>query len=73
MTPTDRPAQLVLNLSGGSIPEATLIFKDEGRQDGHVNGPLAPGSQIQFRGIPVAFTREPFMLTFEVNTAAAKP
>lgn len=71
-TPTDRPAQLVLNLSGGSTPEATLIFKD-GRQDGHLNGPLAPGSQIQFRGIPVAFTREPFMLTFEVNTAAAKP
>lgn len=71
-TPTDRPAQLVLNLSGDSVPEATLIFKD-GRQDGHLNGPLAPGSQIQFRGIPVAFTREPFMLTFDVNTAAAKP
>ena len=71
-TPTDRPGQLVLNLSGGGTPEATVIFKD-GRQDGHLNGPLAPGSQIQFRGIPVAFTREPFMLTFEVNTAAAKP
>lgn len=72
-TPTDRPAQLVLNLSGGSTPDATLIFKDQSGRDGHLNGPLAPGSQIQFRGIPVAFTREPFMLKFDVNTAAAKP
>lgn len=75
-TPTDRPAQLALNLSGGSTPEVTLILTDEsGRlsQPGHLNGPLAPGSQIQFRGVPVAFTREPFMLTFEVNTATAKP
>ena len=72
-TPTDRPAQLVLNLSGDRIPEATLLFRNENRQDGHLDGPLAPGSQIQFRGVPVAFTREPFMLTFEVNTAAAKP
>lgn len=71
-TPANQPAQLILNLSGGSTPEVTLIFKDERRQDSHLNGPLAPGSQVQFRGIPVAFTREPFMLTFEVGTAPAK-
>ena len=68
-TPADQPSELLVNLSGGDSPEVTLKLTDEsGRlsQVGHLNGPLAPGSQIQFRGVPVAFTREPFMLTFEV-------
>lgn len=75
-TPNDHPAQLVLNLSGGSTPEVTLILTDESgglSRPGHLNGPLAPGSQIQFRGVPVAFTREPFMLTLEVSSVPTKP
>jgi len=66
------PAELVVNLSGDNTPEVTLVLKDERNHAAHLNGPLAPGSQIQFRGVPVAFTREPFMLTFDVETVPPK-
>jgi hypothetical protein len=39
---------------------------DNNRKDSHVNGPIMRGSQIQFEGIPVEFTQNPFMLTFHV-------
>lgn len=67
-TPEGQPTTLVLAMSDGTTPEVTLQFKDNNGKDSHINGPLFHGSQIQFEGIPVAFTKNPFMLTFDVTT-----
>jgi hypothetical protein len=65
--PKDQPRVLVLAMS--ATPEVTLTFKDSKWNDSHVTGPLIPGSQIQFEGVPISFTKEPFMVTFAVSTA----
>jgi hypothetical protein len=53
-------------MSDGITPEVTLHLKDNNLKDSHINGPLMRGSQIQFEGVPAAFTQNPFMLTFDV-------
>ena len=68
--PSDQPSTLVLSMSDGITPEVTLRMKDNNGKDSHVNGPLMRGSQIQFEGVPVAFTQNPFMLTFDVTTGS---
>jgi hypothetical protein len=65
-TPNDQPSTLVLSMSDGITPEVTLHLKDNNWKDSHINGPLMRGSQIQFEGVPKAFTQNPFMLTFDV-------
>jgi hypothetical protein len=65
--PVAQPAVLIVAISDAKTPEATLRFKDSEWKDTHLNGPLMPGSMIQFEGVPVAFKKEPFMLTFEVS------
>jgi len=67
-TPTDQPSTLLLSMSDGITPEVTLHLTDNNGRESHLNGPLMPGSQIQFEGIPVSFTQNPFMLTFDVTT-----
>jgi hypothetical protein len=66
-TPNDQPSTLVLSMSDGITPEVTLHLKDNDWKDSHINGPLMRGSQIQFEGVPIAFTQNPFMLTFDVR------
>jgi len=69
--PNDRPSTLVLSMSDGITPEVTLHLKDDNnRKDGHINGPIMRGSQIQFEGVPMAFNQNPFMLTFDVLLGA---
>jgi hypothetical protein len=65
--PVAQPAVLIVAISDAKTPEATLRFKDSEWKDTHLNGPLMPGSMIQFEGVPVASKKEPFMLTFEVS------
>ena len=72
-TPEEQPGTLVLSMSDGMTPEVTLRFKDDNGKEGHLNGPLVPGSEIRFEGVPVAFTQNPFMLTFEVSTTPPIP
>jgi hypothetical protein len=72
-TPEDQPGALVLSMSDGATPEVTLRVKDDNGKDSHLNGPLMPGSEIRFEGMPVAFTQNPFMLTLEVSTAPQTP
>jgi hypothetical protein len=60
-TPADHPTEFLVAMAGNSHPEVTL--KVYGRQK-----PLAPGTPIWFDGIGEAFTSEPFMLTFRVET-----
>jgi len=67
--PKEQPHVLVLAMSDRTTAEVTLTFKDSKWNDSHVTGPLIPGSQIQFEGVPISFTKEPFMVTFAVSTA----
>jgi hypothetical protein len=60
-TPNEQPNTLVLSMSDGITEEVTLHLKDNKWKDSHVNGPLIRGSQIQFEGVPIAFTQNPFM------------
>ena len=65
--PKEQPRVLVLAISDRSTPEVTLRFKDSKWNDSHITGPLIPGSLIQFEGVAISFTKEPFMVTFEVS------
>jgi tetratricopeptide (TPR) repeat protein len=58
--PAIRPKELILDLDGGNTPEVTLKLETP------LPGKAAPGTEIQFEGIPSAFTKDPFMLTFDV-------
>jgi hypothetical protein len=71
-TPKEQPSILVLSLTDGITPEVTLHLTDNNGRESHLNGPLIRGSQIQFEGIPVSFTQNPFMLTFDVTTDPKK-
>lgn len=71
-TPSQQPSTLVLGISDASTPEVTLQLKNGNGQDDHFNGPLMIGSQVQFGGIPVAFTQNPFMLTFVAIISSAR-
>jgi len=72
-TPEDQPSVLTIGISDRSTPEITLRLKDEEGKDAHLNGPIMRGSEIRFEGVAVAFTRTPFMLTFEVSTSLKNP
>ena len=65
--PVAQPAVLIVAIADGNTPEVTLQLKDSDWKDTHLNGPLMPGSVIQFEGVPISFTKEPFMLTCEVS------
>ena len=65
--PEARPSVLVVTISDTTTPEVTLQMKDAEWNDAHLNGPLVRGSLIQFEGVPTAFTKEPFMVTFGVS------
>ena len=66
-TPEGQPNTLVLSMSDGTTPEVTVRLKDGSWREAHLNGPVMRGSQIQFEGVPSAFTQHPFMLTFDVS------
>jgi hypothetical protein len=65
--PPAQPAVLVVAISDAQTQEVTLRLKDSDWNDTHLNGPLMPGSVIQFEGVPILFVKEPFMLTFGVS------
>ena len=52
----------MLDLDGGNTAEVTLKLETP------LPGKAEPGTEIQFKGIPSAFTKEPFMLTFDVDS-----
>ena len=65
--PVAQPAVLIVAISDAKTPEVTLRLKDSDWQDTHLNGPVMPGSVIQFEGVPISFSQEPFMVTFGVS------
>jgi hypothetical protein len=60
--PAIRPKELVLDLEGGNTAEVTLKLETP------LPGKAEPGIEIQFQGVPSAFTKDPFMLTFDVDS-----
>jgi hypothetical protein len=66
--PPAHPSVLVIAISDNSTPEVTLQLKDSDWKDSHLSGPIARSSVIQFEGVPISFTKKPFMLTFGVST-----
>lgn len=67
--PARNPKELVLGISGDSkTPEVTLKLTEGAA----LVGTAEPGTEITFEGVPVAFTKAPFMVTFDVEKAKIK-
>jgi hypothetical protein len=60
-TPATRPTTLVLGIENQNTPEVTL------KLDAPLAGKADPGTALEFEGIPQSFTKEPFMVTFDVE------
>jgi tetratricopeptide (TPR) repeat protein len=60
--PAIRPKELLLDLDGGDTAEVILKLENP------LPGKADKGTEIQFEGVPSAFTKEPFMLTFDVES-----
>jgi len=61
MKPAANPKELVLGIADATTPEVTLKFEEA------LKGKAEPGLELSFSGVPSAFTREPFNLTFDVD------
>jgi len=61
MTPANKPKELVLALEKPEVADVTLKFDDP------LPGNMEPGAILEFEGVPVSYTKEPFMVTFEVT------
>ncbi|HNY42277.1 MAG TPA: hypothetical protein PKJ41_17870, partial [Bryobacteraceae bacterium] len=59
-TPAARPKEVVVGISKAEMSEATLRFETPQTK-------IEPGTEIEFSGVPVEFTAEPFMVIFEVD------
>ena len=59
--PALRPKELSLSIGGGSTPDATLVL------DAPLPGKADPGAEIEFSGVPSAFTKDPYNVTFDVE------
>jgi tetratricopeptide (TPR) repeat protein len=62
MKPAIRPKELVLAIQTPDTPEVTLKLENP------LPGKADKGTEIQFEGVPTAFTKDPFMLTFTVES-----
>jgi tetratricopeptide (TPR) repeat protein len=60
--PAVRPKELVLGIENATTPEVTLKLENP------LPGKAEPGTEIEFEGIPSAFTKEPFNVTFDVES-----
>jgi tetratricopeptide (TPR) repeat protein len=64
--PAVRSKELVVALADPKVPEATL------KLDAPLTGKPEVGSQVEFEGVPVAFSADPFNITFDVEKAKLK-
>jgi hypothetical protein len=56
-------AEIVLGISSDQMSEVTLRFPTP------VNATVAPGTELEFEGVPVEFVADPFNLVFETEAA----
>jgi len=61
--PACRSKELIVGLSDATHAEVTL------KLDSALSGKAEPGNEIQFKGVPSAFTKDPFMLTMDAEKA----
>jgi hypothetical protein len=61
MYPANRPRRLVLGIANPDSPEVTLVMNNA------LPGPAAVGTVLEFEGVPSAFVRDPFVVTFAVE------
>lgn len=64
-TPATSPKELVLSISD---PAGDVTIK----LDAALPGKMEPGAEISFQGVASGFTKEPFMVTFDVEKAKIK-
>lgn len=60
-TPENRPKELVLSVENGTTPDTTL------KLDEPLVGKMEPGAQLGFSGVAESFTKDPYMVTFNVE------
>jgi hypothetical protein len=61
MTPETKPKQIVLALEQPSVPDVTLVLSET------LPGKMEPGEELQFEGVAKAYSRQPFMVTFDTE------
>jgi hypothetical protein len=59
--PKLKPKTVIVGIENPTVPEVKLVFLEP------LARPAEPGTIIKFRGQAMAFTKEPFMVTFEVD------
>jgi tetratricopeptide (TPR) repeat protein len=59
--PAVRPKELMLAITDPNTAEVTLVL------DAPLPGKAEPGTEIEFAGVPSAFTKDPFNVTFDVE------
>ena len=61
MTPETKPKQIVLALEQPNVPDVTLDLSQA------LPGKMAAGEELQFEGVAKAYTKQPFMVVFDVE------
>ena len=61
MTPENRPKEVVVAIENPGVGDAKLTFMTA------LPGKMEPGEKVRFKGIAKSFTKDPFMITFEVD------
>jgi hypothetical protein len=61
MTPAIKPKQIVLALEQPNVPDVTLELSQA------LPGKMEAGEELQFEGVAKSYTRQPFMVVFEVE------
>lgn len=61
MTPETKPKQIVLALEQPNVPDVTLELSQA------LPGKMEPGEELQFEGVAKSYTRQPFMVVFDVD------
>jgi hypothetical protein len=60
-------SRLILALSDSTTAEVTLVL-----HNGNVKVKAESGTQIEFEGVAVDFTKDPFMLSFDVELSGVR-
>lgn len=70
--PANNPEAVILGLSDTHTPEVKVRFVDQHGKVAHWGKPIASGTKVAFAGFVKEFTKEPFMLTFDVDLGHPK-
>ena len=66
--PALKPKEIEVAVADATTPEITIIIAEGGTLPGKAD----PGTEIEFESVAKAFTKEPFMMTVEVETNKIK-